>query len=86
MDNDLKYMRSIRAGKMIVDDEDAPKGFHETTPPPEVLLQDAQTPEGYNRDCWPNNCGPGRGPWQDRQTALPTGVTHRRFQDRPEEK
>ncbi len=44
------------------------------------VIQSAQGPTGYNRSCWPDNCGPGRGPWQDRQTALPPGVTVRRFQ------
>ena len=43
------------------------------------VIQSAQGPTGYNRSCWPDNCGPGRGPWQDRQTALPPGVTTRRF-------
>lgn len=76
-------MRSIKAGRKIEESEDSPAGYQFSTTTPEVLLQgdEGQAPEGYQRNCWPDNCGPGRGPWQDRQTALPQGVTLRRFQE-----
>ena len=53
--------------------------FHQELAQNDNVIQTAQGPVGYNRSCWPDNCGPGRGPWQDRQAALPPGVTTRRF-------
>ena len=53
--------------------------FHQELVQNDNVIQTAQGPVGYNRSCWPDNCGPGRGPWQDRQAALPPGVTTRRF-------
>merc|ERR1719210_967002 len=29
---------------------------------------------GWNRNCAPGNCGPGRGPWQQRQQNPPNGA------------
>jgi len=83
LDTDSNYVRSIKAGRKIEESEDSPAGYQFSTTTPEVLLQgdEGQAPEGYQRNCWPDNCGPGRGPWQDRQTALPQGVTLRRFQE-----
>ena len=85
LEGDSEYIRSIYAGRKLEHSEDAPANYVPPTPNPAYLQDgsqtgDSQTPQtGYNRDCWPDNCGPGRGPWQDRQTALPPGVTTRRF-------
>ncbi|CAK9038096.1 unnamed protein product, partial [Durusdinium trenchii] len=83
LEGDSEYIRSIYSGRRIEHSEDAPSNLHLTTEAPESLSQssEGQVPEGYNRDCWPDNCGPGRGPWQDRTTDLPPGVSLRRFME-----
>eukprot|EP00439_Symbiodinium_sp_Y106_P075740 s176_g15.t1 len=83
LESDSEYLRSIFAGHLVEHLEDAPDGQKDpaTTPEPGLAQTGGeQTPEGYNRDCWPSNCGPGRGPWQDRVTSPPAGIHERYYE------
>ena len=88
LESDAQYLRSIFSGHLVEHLEDAPEGYKlpSATPEPGLAQADAkdgqlkQTPEGYNRNCWPDNCGPGRGPWEDRVTSPPSGVNARYYE------
>ncbi|CAJ1387839.1 unnamed protein product, partial [Effrenium voratum] len=78
LEEDETYLKSIFSGHLVTHLEDAAEGTKTVPPTPEPsLAQGEQTPEGYTRNCWPDNCGPGRGPWEDRVSATPAGVWER---------
>jgi len=78
-EGDLEYVDSIVAGKEIgeateedgLDYKDMVDGID--LDQDSADMTNAQTP-GFQRPCWPGNCGPGRGPWRDRQFTPPPGV------------
>jgi len=70
---DLEYTDSIveahRVGEEIEEDgNDLPKEANSKEDGTRV----ANT-AGWERPCWPGDCGPGRGPWQQRQDFPPPG-------------
>mmetsp|Transcript_42777 Transcript_42777/g.96561 ORF Transcript_42777/g.96561 Transcript_42777/m.96561 type:complete len:837 (+) Transcript_42777:86-2596(+) len=81
---DLEYVDSIVAGTDLgeqveedgISEEEMMNGKGD-----ESLLEeednDGQTP-GFDRPCWPSNCGPGRGPWRNR-TSIPLPGAHKKF-------
>jgi len=72
--DDQVYIDSIVAGYLI------PHGHEDAPEKVEMELMQKlgkQNPEGFNRNCYPDNCGPGRGPWEGRTTTAPSGVTDR---------
>merc|ERR1719220_2212019 len=73
---DIEYVDMITTGKFHAE-EDTPDH-----PGDSSLIQVADQVEksepppgsGWARNCWPGNCGPGRGPWRERQTNPPNGA------------
>lgn len=72
MVQDLVYIDSIVGGS------DATEGQEEDGDPGDdsvdSLIETEQSPPGFDRKCWPGNCGPGRGPWRNRTQAPPPSV------------
>jgi hypothetical protein len=75
---DMEYIDSIAMGKKIgaLEEEDSHGDpnvdSHGDLPPGAV--GDINSGPGWNRKCFPGNCGPGAGPWKLRATKPPNGL------------
>jgi len=77
MVQDLFYVDTIVSGKdkgEAQEEDGIPAGEMENGPEVEALAESDSQGPGFNRKCWPGNCGPGRGPWRDRKSYPGPGM------------
>eukprot|EP00413_Alexandrium_margalefii_P047934 CAMPEP_0204586642 /NCGR_PEP_ID=MMETSP0661-20131031/47609_1 /ASSEMBLY_ACC=CAM_ASM_000606 /TAXON_ID=109239 /ORGANISM="Alexandrium margalefi, Strain AMGDE01CS-322" /LENGTH=788 /DNA_ID=CAMNT_0051596297 /DNA_START=52 /DNA_END=2419 /DNA_ORIENTATION=- len=72
-EGDLEYVDSVVTGKKVGEatEEDGLPEDQMVNGMDLAQEQAEQAIPGFQRPCWPGNCGPGRGPWRDRQPSPP---------------
>jgi len=74
--DDLGYIDSITQGHELGEGTEEDNVGEDTSEGvAHMQVDEGEKTPGWERACWPGNCGPGNGPWQTRVTSPPAGTS-----------